>query len=77
MVRGDRLKNLLIERGRTRKWLATQCGLSVGTISHVLSGRRQLGLPSLILISRVLDTTIDYLLGVDNPVDAKRLRPKK
>jgi transcriptional regulator with XRE-family HTH domain len=48
------LKKLLDEQGRTRKWLARECGIELGSLNHILAGRRQPGLPVLKLMARAL-----------------------
>lgn len=51
MFRSNRVKELLEEQGRTRKWLARACGLEPLSLNHILAGRRQPGLPVLKLMA--------------------------
>lgn len=57
----ERAKQLIDDRGRTRKWVANQCGITVETLSHHLSGRRNPSLPVLMHMARALECDVSEL----------------
>lgn len=60
----SRAKELVEQKGYTRKWLASQCGLSVSAINGILRGRKP-GLPVVKLLALALNTTVEDLLGTE------------
>lgn len=40
MWMAERAKELLNKEGRTRKWLASQCGIDVNSLKSILAGRK-------------------------------------
>lgn len=63
---GRRLAEKRIERGWTQVKLARLAGVDVMTISRVERGTKKgLDVASLFRLARALDTTADYLLGLD------------
>lgn len=58
----ERAKELIAIRGRTRRWVAEQCGLEVKSLNNILRGRKP-GRPVLKLMARALETTEGYLDG--------------
>lgn len=63
----ERLRAVLEEQGRTRKWLALQCGLSPKAI-HRYFTREAPCLPVAKLIARVLEVPESELFGADTLV---------
>ena len=59
----ERLKELRIECGLSRQQLAEQLNVSVRLLSYWENGQRECGFDTLIALSRVLNCSIDYLLG--------------
>lgn len=59
--RFERARELIDESGYTHKHIARKVGIEPNTLSHLLSGRRNPGLPLLILLAHVLETTPDEL----------------
>jgi len=64
-IKLDRKKfvNLIKEQGRTREWLADQCGISVGFFNVLVSGDRSPGRPVLKLLAYYLECTEADLLA--------------
>lgn len=54
MWKPERAKQLIKREGRTRDWLANECGVTVESLSHHLSGRRKPSLPVLLHMARAL-----------------------
>lgn len=61
---GKRLYEALALRGKLQKELACELGLIDNTISYFVSGKRTPNTELLIKISRYLDVSVDYLLGL-------------
>lgn len=59
----ERLKDLRIENGYSRSGLAEKLNISSRLVSYWESGQRECSFDTLILLSEVLNTSIDYLLG--------------
>lgn len=59
----NRTKLLIEEKGYTRKWLASRCGITVSGFNNILRGTKP-SLPVLKLLAQALDTTVDDLLDV-------------
>lgn len=67
MVCGERIDELLGERGISQSELARRVGLRQSTINYLVSGRSQ-GSKHLHKIARELGTTAEYLMGeTDDP----------
>ena len=58
----NRLKVVLVEKKRTGKWLAEQLGKDPATVSKWCTNVAQLGLETLVQISKVLEVDIRELL---------------
>ena len=56
-----RAKKLIELRGRTRRWVARQCGVEPKTFNHYLAGKRNPSMPVLMLMAQVLETTVQDL----------------
>lgn len=59
----ERVKELRIEKGLTRKQLAEQLFVSERLISFWENGQRECSFDMLIKIANIFNTSIDYLLG--------------
>lgn len=59
----ERVKELRIEKGLTRKQLAEQLFVSERLISFWENGQRECNFDMLIKIADIFNTSIDYLLG--------------
>lgn len=59
----NRLKVLLVEKKRTNKWLAEQLGKDPATVSKWCTNTAQLGLETLLQISKVLEVDVKDLLN--------------
>lgn len=62
----ERLKELRLELGLSRKCLADLLFVNVRTISYWELGQRECNLDQLIKLAKVFNVSVDYLLGVDN-----------
>lgn len=60
-----RLKELRTERGLTQKQLAQKIGTTDDTIYSWEKGRSQPSIDMIRALTRELNTTADYLLGID------------
>jgi transcriptional regulator with XRE-family HTH domain len=67
----EKALKLLEEQGRTRKWLAAQCGIHIKSLHRILSGHPP-SLPVLKLMAIALEIDEEYLKGT-----APRASPKK
>ena len=65
MANINRLKVVLVEKGKTGRWLANELGKSSGTVSKWCSNSIQPDLQTLDKIAKLLDVNIEDLL-VDN-----------
>jgi transcriptional regulator with XRE-family HTH domain len=54
MLSIERLKKALKDEGRTREWVADQCGIKIITLSSYLKGARQPSLSVVKLLSQTL-----------------------
>lgn len=59
---GERIRKARKKKGLTQEQLAEVCYLSTAHIGHIERGTRALSIESLIIISRVLNVSTDYLL---------------
>ena len=58
----NRIKVALVEKGKTNKWLAEQVGKDPATLSKWCTNAAQPTLEMLMQISKILDTTLDFLV---------------
>ena len=58
----NRIKVVLVEQGRTSKWLAEQLGKGEATISKWCTNRSQPSLEALVEIAKVLQVDVKELL---------------
>lgn len=56
---GLRIAQHLASSGNSRKWLADQCGVTVGMIGHIITGHALPSLPVAIKICKALNCTLD------------------
>lgn len=61
---GDRLRELVDKTGLTHAQFALNAGLSRATLSNYITGRSEPRLAGLVSLSKILNTTPNYLLGV-------------
>lgn len=73
MLDADEVKKRLEKEGRTRKWFADFCGLEVGSLTHILSGRRQPGTSALKLMAIALGCNVN---DITKPIKSS-LRPQE
>lgn len=66
--RGDRLKELRLNRGWAQDDTALKLGITPATLSRFETGKRQPDPSTLVLLADTFDVTVDYLLGrVEDP----------
>ncbi len=66
---GQKLNEILAKRGVLQKELAEHIGVPANTISYYLSGERSPDLEKLIEISKFLNISTDYLLGLSDEIN--------
>lgn len=63
---GNRIAAVLAERHQSQKTLATRIGLTEAVISRYISGEREPKPETLANIATALNTTSDFLLGIEH-----------
>lgn len=63
---GERLKELVKEKGMEQQEVAIEIGLKVPTFNGYISNKREPSIHKLILFARYFKVSIDYLLGYSN-----------
>ncbi len=63
---GERIKELRIECGLSQKQLAAKIGVATNTVSQYESGKSKTSIDILANLALELDTTSDYLLGLEH-----------
>ncbi len=63
---GAKIKELRIERGLSQRQLAAKIGVAANTVSQYESGKSKTSIDVLANIALVLDTTCDFLLGLEH-----------
>lgn len=58
-----RLRTLRVARGWSLDEMAGRCNMSPSTLSRIETGNRRLALDQLVTLARVLETTVDELIG--------------
>lgn len=61
---GQRIESLLKKRGLTQKELAHYLGVTDNTVSYWCNDHRMPNLEQIIIISKYLNVSIDYLTGI-------------
>ena len=69
-----RLKQLREDLGLTQDELAKQLNLTQSTIAYYESGRKMPTLENAIIIAKILNTSLDYLVGISNFQDYKWIK---
>lgn len=59
----NRLKVVLVEQGRTNKWLAEKLGKNTATVSRWCTNEMQPSLETLVGIAEILDVDVRELLN--------------
>ena len=81
MLRGDRIRNLRLERGLTHEEMAELANLNVRQVSRYESGETEPTGEILVRIADVFHVSVDYLLGrTDDPTSylkVDNLTPKE
>lgn len=73
-MRKDRLKAYRVKRDHTQESLALELGTDKKAVSRWESGQYSPNIETLIEISRILNVSADYLLGLsDNPTPQTRV----
>ena len=62
----DNFKNLIEEKGFTQKEIAKRLNTTQQTISRWINGQNQPDLNLLFQISKILECSTDYLLGIED-----------
>ncbi len=63
---GKRLRATRLKRGYTQQKMSDMLGIALRSYQKYEQGERQPSLETLVLISDILNTSIDYLLGRDD-----------
>lgn len=75
---GNRIKQLRESKGITLEELANRCGYTSdnarSSISKIEKGKSDIPASKLPLFAKALETTPDYILGLDNPVNIQRIQ---
>lgn len=62
---------MIEEQGRTKRWIARYCGLSLESLNHYLTGRRNPRLPILKLLAQALNVQESSLI-IEDQEEARR-----
>jgi transcriptional regulator with XRE-family HTH domain len=62
----NNLADMLSEAGMTQRDLADETGLSEGTISYYINGRKMPGIKAIINIAYALNCSVDELIDFDS-----------
>ncbi len=63
---GEKIRELRTECGLSQKQLATKIGVATNTVSQYESGKSKTSIDVLANLAVVLDTTTDFLLGLEH-----------
>lgn len=61
----NRIKVVLVDSGKTNKWLAEQLGKDPATVSKWCTNVSQPSLETLLMISKLLDVDVNELVRLD------------
>lgn len=56
---GKKILTILRSQRRSQKWLAEQCGVTIGMVNHIITGYSLPSLTVAIKIAKALDVTMD------------------
>lgn len=70
---GDKLKSLRNHKNLTLEKAAIGIGIKAQTLSSYENGYRFPGIKTLIKLAKYYDSSIDYLIGVDNNLDKRTI----
>lgn len=70
MTFGTRLNKVRKSRGKTAKVVAEELGIALRTYRSYESNSRETSLSTLVKISKSLNVSIDYLLGLSSFIDS-------
>ncbi|MDO4482339.1 MAG: helix-turn-helix transcriptional regulator [Bacillota bacterium] len=59
---GSRIRKSRLDRNMSQEKLAEQCEISASFLGHIERGTRKMSLETLVRLSKILNTSIDYLL---------------
>lgn len=65
-LRKDRVEAQLLKLNKTKGWLANQMNMSIQSLSRMLGGNNKPRIDNIIELSKILNVSIDYLLGISN-----------
>lgn len=68
---GAVLREYLSSHGISQKWVAENMHTTNATLSRYVSGERVPSVESLVELARVLNVSVDFLLGVEKPVKSR------
>lgn len=71
------LREIREEMGFSQKELAKQMGVSPTNIYNYESGRTEPNIDTLIKLSKILNVSVDYLLGIEDDLGIKGYAPAK
>lgn len=63
---GRRIRELRVERGLSQKEFAEQIGVAQNTVAQYEKGTAKTSLEVIVSLAVILNTTTDYLLGLEN-----------
>lgn len=70
---GDRLRATRLDRGITQQRLSDLVGVALRTYQQYEQGKTEPSYSVLVALADVIDVPIDYLLGRDDYLEAKRI----
>lgn len=72
---GENLRAHLSSHGISQKWVAEQMNTTTATVSRYVSGDRVPGVENLVDLAQALNVSVDYLLGIEQPIIKSRMAP--
>lgn len=72
-----RLKERAAQLGISDREAARRCDLEERRYAHYANGRSEPNLTTLVIIARSLGTTVDWLLGLETPLDTSPKRAEQ
>ena len=76
-VLGERLRTAAKRSGETQSSLAQRLGIAQTTVSAWMRGKTDLSLRQAIALSRILGVSLNYLAGVDQGEQDRKLTPRE